>query len=247
MRFKVLMAVGWLALALPATGDEKLPVLQVGADVYSNVTVMTVSATDVYFTYVQGKSVGMANAKLKNLTPELQRHFNYNPTNAMAVARKQSQANAQYRSWAAGQPALPPPDETRSRPAPAALKVLWRTDLPGALTQAQSENKKVLLDFTGSDWCAWCIQFDQDVLSTSSFNNYAGTRLVLVKLDYPRSTPQSDGLRRANAELLNRFHVDGYPTFILLNAAGQELGRQVGYLTGGPNAFIEELERFSHP
>jgi protein disulfide-isomerase len=113
------------------------------------------------------------------------------------------------------------------------------------LNQARSENKMVLLDFTGSDWCGWCIKFDHDVLSMAEFTAYAKSKLVLVKLDFPHHKPQSDALKQANQELATRYHVDGFPTYVLLNSAGKELGRQVGYAKGGPDAFIAELDGFS--
>ena len=87
----------------------------------------------------------------------------------------------------------------------------------------------VLLDFTGSDWCGWCIKFDHDVLSTDQFAGYANSRLVLVKLDFPSHKKQDAALKQANSKLKDRFQVDGFPTFVLLDASGRELGRQVGY------------------
>jgi protein disulfide-isomerase len=244
MRFTIFTAL-WLLGAGSVWADEELPVLKVGSDVYSNVTVTSITATDVYFTYNDEK--GMANAKLKNLSPELQKHFHYNPAKAGAVEQKQAQANAEYHNLIIGQPVVRPQDESREQSAVVAQDSgsSWGTDLPGALNQAQSENKLVLLDFTGSDWCPWCIKFDQDVLSTDAFAAYARARLVLVKLDFPRHTEQSDALKQANRELSQKFNVDGFPTYVLLNSDGRELGRQVGYAGGGPNAFISELEGFS--
>ena len=139
------------------------------------------------------------------------------------------------------QPAAHPPDLAREA---AAGPALWRTDLSGALKQAQSENKLVLLDFTGSDWCPWCIKFDEEVLSTGKFAAYAGRKLELVKVDFPRHTPQTAELARANAALHQFFHVDGFPTYVLVDSSGKELGRQVGYQAGGPDAFIAELDGF---
>ena len=112
------------------------------------------------------------------------------------------------------------------------------------MNQARSQNKLVLLDFTGSDWCPWCIKFNNEVLATPQFAAYAQDKLVLVKLDFPRHTPQSDDLKRANQELYERYNVQGYPSYILLDASGRELGRQVGYRPGGPDAFITELDGF---
>jgi thiol-disulfide isomerase/thioredoxin len=244
MRLQTCLALGLLIIALKVCADEKLPVLKVGDDVFSNVTVMVVTPTDIYFTYPGG----MANAKLKELQPELQKHFHYNATNAIAVEKNQIEANAQYHANLVSHPALRPSQEDRPAPPAAAGRTpegLGSTALAGALSQAQSENKLVLLDFTGSDWCPWCIKFDHDILSTDQFASYANARLVLVKVDFLRHTPQSNDIKRANAALAKQFGVHGYPTYVLLNSDGKELGRQTGYLKGGPNAFIAKLENFS--
>jgi protein disulfide-isomerase len=238
--FSTLILAGIISIA---RADEKFAVLEAGSAVYSNVTVTSVSATDVYFTFAGG----MANVKLKQLSPELQKHFSFDPKQAKATELKQAENQARYHDQIMHQPAVRPPDMTRERPVVVAhdSEPLWRNDLPGALQQARSENKLVLLDFTGSDWCGWCIKFDHDVLSTETFSAYASQRLELVKLDFPHHTPQSDDLRRVNAALATQFGVDGYPTYVLLDADGRELGRQVGYRDGGPQAFISELDGFS--
>jgi protein disulfide-isomerase len=120
----------------------------------------------------------------------------------------------------------------------------WAADLPTALGQAKAANKIVLLDFTGSDWCVWCMKFDDDVLSKPEFAAYARTNLELVLVDFPKTKNQSDALKKNNDELQTKFKVDGFPTYVALNADGKEIGRQVGYLSGGPQAFIAELEKF---
>src|ERR1041384_2972358 len=117
----------------------------------------------------------------------------------------------------------------------------WLTDLAKAQAKAKTENKMVLLDFTGSDWCGWCIKFDKEVLATKEFKDYAAKNLVLVQLDFPNKKPQSDELKKANAALQKKYDVNGYPTFVVLDKDGKEVGRQVGYLKGGPEAFIAKL------
>ena len=243
MRAQEFILFSLIAAVWAARADEKLPVLKAGSEVYSNVTVTTVTATDIYFTYAGG----MANAKLSKLDPDLQKHFGYNPTKAGEVEQKQAAANAQYHIQAINQPApRPPADESVAQPSSAgqASESSWGTDLPTALNRARSENKMVLLDFTGSDWCGWCIKFDKDVLSTGQFAGYAKSKLVLVRLDFPRHKEQDAALKQANEQLSKRFGVNGFPTFVLLNSAGRELGRQVGYLKGGPDAFIAKLDGF---
>ena len=243
MRVQGFIVFSLIAAVWAAWADEKLPVLKAGSEIYSNVTVTTVTATDVFFTY----SGGMANVKLSKLDPALQEHFGYDPQKAGEVEQKRAAANAQYHVQAINQPApRPPADEGVAQPSSAAQtsELSWGTDLPAALNQARSENKMVLLDFTGSDWCGWCIKFDKDVLSTDKFAGYAKSKLVLVKLDFPSHKEQDAALKQANEQLSKRFGVDGFPTFVLLNFAGKELWRQAGYAEGGPDAFIAELDRF---
>jgi protein disulfide-isomerase len=120
----------------------------------------------------------------------------------------------------------------------------WGTDLPKALAQAKTDNKTVLLDFTGSDWCGWCIKFDKETLSQDKFAEYARAHLELVTVDFPNKKPQSDALKAANKALGEKYGVDGYPTFVVLDADGKEIGRQVGYAPGGPEAFIAKLEGY---
>ncbi|HEX4350972.1 MAG TPA: thioredoxin fold domain-containing protein [Verrucomicrobiae bacterium] len=239
---KILIVLTVAVSLLAARADEQLPVLAVGGQTYTNVTVTSVSATDIFFFYAGG----MGNAKLKNLSPELQKHFKFDPDKAKAAELKQADNQAKFHQAALHAPAVHGPDMSRdSTGAAPAAPALWRSDLPGALRQALSENKQVLLDFTGSDWCPWCIKFDQDVLSTARFGDYAGRNLELVKVDFPHHTPLPADQQRANDALARQFGVDGYPTYVLLNSAGREIGRQVGYLAGGPNAFVAELEKFN--
>ncbi len=118
----------------------------------------------------------------------------------------------------------------------------WKTDYSAALAQAAKENKMVLLDFTGSDWCGWCIKLQKDTFSKPEFKKFAEKGLVLVELDFPREKAQSAELKKQNEELAEKFGVQGFPTLVLLDPQGQEAARQVGYLPGGPGAFIQWVE-----
>ena len=125
-----------------------------------------------------------------------------------------------------------------------AAEATWLTDLPKAQAQAKSENKIVLLDFTGSDWCGWCIKFKKETLDTTEFQAYAAKNIVLVELDYPNKKAQTDALKKANAALKEQYKIDGFPTLVVLDKNGKEIGRQVGYAKGGPEAFIAKLDGF---
>ena len=126
----------------------------------------------------------------------------------------------------------------------SAEDTVWLTSVPAAQAQAKSENKIVLMDFTGSDWCPWCIKFKKDVLDTPEFQAYAAKNVVLVELDFPSKKKLSDDLKKSNAALKEKYGIDGFPTQIVLNKDGKEIGRQVGYVEGGPKAFIAQLEKY---
>lgn len=118
----------------------------------------------------------------------------------------------------------------------------WLTDYNAAKAQAKADNKLVLLDFTGSDWCGWCKRLNAEVFSKPQFQEYAAKNLVLVELDFPRQKKQSDAVKKQNGELASQYQIEGFPTVIVLNAAGKKVG-ELGYMQGGPEAFIAALEQ----
>jgi thioredoxin-related protein len=126
-----------------------------------------------------------------------------------------------------------------------AADLSWGTDLPKALIEAKAEQKLVLMDFTGSDWCPACILFHDQVAMSPKFAAYAKTNLVLIVVDFPNKVPQSDALKSANMALQKKYEVEGFPTLVLLNADGKELGRQLGYDSSGAEAFIAKVEGYS--
>jgi disulfide reductase len=128
--------------------------------------------------------------------------------------------------------------------SPIAAEPKWLTNTADAIAQAKKENKMVLLDFTGSDWCGWCIKFKEEALDTKEFSDYADKNLVLVEVDFPQKKAQTPQLKKTNAALAAHYKVDGYPTFVVLSKDGRELGRQDGYEAGGAKAFIAKLEKF---
>lgn len=124
----------------------------------------------------------------------------------------------------------------------AAAEGEWLTDFTKATEKAKAENKLVLMDFTGSDYCPPCKALFKNVFSTAEFVEYAKKNLVLVEVDFPIAKKQSDELKKANAELEKKFKVDGYPTIILLDSNGKELSRDAGYGGEKPKEFIARIE-----
>ena len=123
---------------------------------------------------------------------------------------------------------------------------VWLTDLEAAKAQGVKENKPVLIDFTGSDWCPPCIQLHKVVFESAEFAAVA-SKYVLVELDYPRKTPQAPELKAKNAELSKKFGISGFPTVLLIDAkSGEVFGKTVGF--GGQTAkeYLDKLASFKN-
>ena len=119
----------------------------------------------------------------------------------------------------------------------------WLHDWNKAQEEAKANHKLLFLNFTGSDWCGWCIKLDKDVFSQPKFKDYAHDNLVLVELDFPRRKSQPTEERKQNMELAQQYDVLGFPTIVVLNSNGQKVWKFDGYFPGGPEAFIEQLQK----
>jgi thiol-disulfide isomerase/thioredoxin len=115
---------------------------------------------------------------------------------------------------------------------------LWSTNYEESLKKAASENRMVLLEFTGSDWCPPCKKQAEDVFAQPAFAEFASANLVPVKLEFLKYSKQPEEQIATNAAIRDKYQVDGYPTLILLDSKGAELARQSGYGGGGVEAFI---------
>lgn len=123
--------------------------------------------------------------------------------------------------------------------AAAESKRGWNDNYAQALSEAKQENKAVLLNFTGSDWCGYCIKLDQNVLSKADFQRLAKGSLKLVELDFPNEKRISADVARQNEKLKAQFGVSGFPTLILVDAQGRERTRWEGY---NPD-LVEDLKK----
>ena len=233
----------WLAghVALAAVAGEKIPLLKIGADYYTNVTVMSVTATDFYFTH----SRGMGNAKLKKLDPETQKRFGFDATKAAEVEKKQADANRAYRQELAGKPSAPvrrevpparraTPDNIvaadiqvpeihaisfRGRLAPRFVVEKWFAAKP------DTKGKFVLIDF----WATWCAPCLRSIPELNKLQAKFKDQLIIIGLtDEPEEevralkSPKIDyfvGIDTA-ANMKSAVGVRGLPHAMLLDPSG---------------------------
>ena len=123
----------------------------------------------------------------------------------------------------------------------------WLTDFEKAKAMAKEKNRHILIDFSGSDWCGWCIKLDKEVFQQKAFKDYAKDNLVLMLADFPRDkSKQSDAVKKQNEKLAKEFGVSGFPTVFLLGPDGSIVGK-TGYQAGGPDAYIEHIKTIIAP
>jgi thiol-disulfide isomerase/thioredoxin len=123
---------------------------------------------------------------------------------------------------------------------------VWLTDLDAAKAQGVKENKPVLVDFTGSDWCPPCKSLHKVVFESPEFAA-AASLYVLVELDFPRNKPQTPELKAKNREWQQKYAVSSFPTILLLDAkSGEVFGRVGGF--GGQTAkeYLAKLAAFKN-
>ncbi len=125
-----------------------------------------------------------------------------------------------------------------------AAESLWQTDFKAAQAKAKKEKKYLLVDFTGSDWCGWCIRLRNEVFDKESFKTEAPKQFILVELDFPRQKELSEDLKKQNDELGEKYKVQGYPTVLMIDAEGEVIAR-TGYREGGPDEYLKHLAEFS--
>lgn len=98
----------------------------------------------------------------------------------------------------------------------------WSTDLDKAFEKAKIENKSVLVEFTGSDWCPPCIAMRKNVFSKKEFVDAASQKYILVELDFPKG---DKAIADQNEPLAKKYKIEGFPTVVLFNSDQKEFGR----------------------
>ena len=122
----------------------------------------------------------------------------------------------------------------------------WLTDFSAAQSEAQHQHKFILINFSGSDWCAPCIKMKKEVFETASFDSLATEKLILVRADFPRSSKNQlpkDQIKR-NELLAEKYNPNGkFPYTVLTDAEGNVIRQWDGYAFGSQERFMSELEK----
>ena len=117
----------------------------------------------------------------------------------------------------------------------------WLTNIDAAKKSASESKKDLLIDFTGSDWCGWCIKLNDEVFKHDAFKTGVKDSFVLVEIDFPREKGKlPEDVRKRNTELGEKYAVQGYPTILLCDAEGKPYAA-TGYEEGGPEKYVSHL------
>jgi thioredoxin-related protein len=122
----------------------------------------------------------------------------------------------------------------------------WKTDFTVAKSEASSQNKNILLVFSGSDWCGPCIKLDRDIWQSAEFKEFAKNNLVLERADFPKKKQNqlAPELKKINEELAEKYNKDGmFPLVVVLDKNGKVLGK-TAYKNVSPQEYIDILKSF---
>lgn len=119
----------------------------------------------------------------------------------------------------------------------------WFDDFDAAAAAAKEQGKDLLVDFTGSDWCGWCIKLHDEVFQHDTWMESAQKDYILVALDFPRAEEIKAKVPNPerNEELQAKYGVRGFPTILMMTADGEVYGR-TGYQAGGPEKYLEHMQ-----
>jgi len=129
----------------------------------------------------------------------------------------------------------------------------WFTDVEAAQKESQKTKKPMMLFFTGSDWCGWCVRLQKEVFFQDEFKEWASENVILVELDFPRSKVQSNEIKLQNQQLQQQFSVRGYPTIHFVSPEKSQDGvtlrnlGNTGYMAGGPEPWIANANSIIQP
>lgn len=120
-------------------------------------------------------------------------------------------------------------------------RLMWKTNYDEALREARSTKKPLLILFTGSDWCTWCIKLEKESLNSPEFAEMTADKFVFLKLDFPLNKSLPPEMTAFNKSIQKRFNVSGFPTIVLVDPTSERLIGTVGYRPGGGKQYASNL------
>ena len=125
----------------------------------------------------------------------------------------------------------------------AAPSNTWHTDLTEAKKEAKAEGKDILIKFTRSKGCGWCIKLEKEVLSQDSFKEVIPKDYVMVVLDYPRDTSHwTEEVKMENEKLRKYYRVSHFPYLIFADADGLPYER-IKYRNRKADDYMKEVTK----
>lgn len=153
-------------------------------------------------------------------------------------------------STASAQPYKAGTTPTSTTPYKASMEG-WLVNIDEANALSAKTGKPILANFTGTDWCGWCIKLKREVFTTPAFMEWAKDNVILLELDFPKRFQLPADIKQQNQQLQQVFGVRGYPTIWVFTIDNNDQGQaqinalgKTGYVAGGPSKFIEALEQF---
>ncbi len=176
---------------------------------------------------------GGALVPISALPADVQRQLNYDPAAAALAAAARQRDDAASGAALARERASDPHNYGAA------------TDYQGALAQAKQTGARVLLHFTGSDWCPYCKYLESEVIETGEFQQFVGANYIMMTLDFPHDTALPPDEQKQNNALASKFGVSSFPTLLVIDGDERVLGRISGYGPGmGPGPIIAQLKSF---
>lgn len=120
--------------------------------------------------------------------------------------------------------------------------IAWYDNFGKAQEESRKTGKPILMLFTGSDWCGFCIRMDRAAFSKPDFQNFIQSKFVMFKADFPRRTKLQPGIAAQNNDLAEQYGVKGFPTVIIANSEGAVLAK-TGFIRGNERAYRAEYEK----
>lgn len=124
----------------------------------------------------------------------------------------------------------------------AVAEPVWHDSLESAISEAQTNNKLILADFTGSDWCHYCVKLKKEIFETPEFKSWASENVALLEVDFPRQTQLPLHIQRQNEMMKSRYGISSYPTVLLLDIEGNVKAKMAYQKGQSPAAWVQMAE-----